>query len=53
MGLVSFLGATLDVAAQSASKTQSIQMTETGWQVICRALGQDRTKLGCSLLHET
>ena len=42
-----------DLVAQNASKTQSIQMTETGWQVICRALGQDRTKLGCSLLHET
>ena len=28
-------------------------MTETGWQVICRATGQDRAKLGCSLLHET
>jgi hypothetical protein len=53
IGLVSFLSANLDVGAQSASKTQSIQMTETGWQVICRAMGQDRTKLGCSLLHET
>ena len=42
-----------DVVAQQASKTQSIQMTETGWHVICRAAGQDRAKLGCSLLHET
>lgn len=53
IGLLSFLGTNLDVGAQSASKTQSIQMTETGWQVICRALGQDRSKLACSLLHET
>ena len=48
-----FLAANQDVVAQTASKTQSIQMTETGWQVICRASGQDRSKLGCSLLHET
>jgi invasion protein IalB len=47
------LASNQDLGAQNASKTQSIQMTETGWQVICRSLGQDRTKLGCSLLHES
>ena len=51
--LGAFLASHQDVVAQSASKTQSIQMTETGWQVMCRASGQDRSKLGCSLLHET
>jgi invasion protein IalB len=53
--IVSFgvLAANQDLVAQTASKTQSIQMTETGWQVVCRASGQDRTKLGCSLIHET
>jgi invasion protein IalB len=50
---LAILASNHDLVAQNASKTQSIQMTETGWQVICRALGQDRSKLGCSLLHET
>ncbi|NDB68408.1 MAG: hypothetical protein EB015_10480, partial [Methylocystaceae bacterium] len=36
-----------------ASKTQNIQTAETGWQVVCRAVSQDRMKLGCSLIHET
>jgi invasion protein IalB len=38
---------------EGASKTQNIQTAETGWQVVCRAVSQDRTKLGCSLIHET
>lgn len=40
-------------APEVASKTQNIQTAETGWQVVCRAVSQDRTKLGCSLIHET
>lgn len=35
------------------SRTQSIQTAETGWQVICRATAQDRSKLGCSMIYET
>ena len=38
---------------ESASKTQNIQTAETGWQVVCRAANQERTKLGCSIVHET
>ena len=40
-------------AADTATKTQNIHTAETGWQVICRATSTDRTKLGCSVLHET
>ena len=39
--------------SEGTSKSQPIQTTETGWQVICRATTQDRTKLGCSVVHET
>jgi len=38
---------------EGASKTQSIQTAETGWQVVCRAANQDRSKLGCAVIHET
>ena len=38
---------------EGASKTQNIQTAETGWQVVCRADNLDRTKLGCSIVHET
>jgi invasion protein IalB len=41
------------VQGEGASKTQSIQTAETGWQVVCRASNQDRTKMGCSVIHET
>ena len=57
-GLFVFLGIATASAQQSgtgegASKTQNIQTAETGWQVVCRAANQERTKLGCSLIHET
>ncbi len=36
-----------------ASRTQSIQTAETGWQVICRPQQADRAKLDCSMVYET
>ncbi len=36
-----------------ASRTQSIQTSETGWQVICRPQQADRSKLDCSVVYET
>ena len=36
-----------------ASRTQSIQTAETGWQVICRPQQADRAKLDCSVVYET
>lgn len=41
------------VQGEGASKTQTIQTAETGWQVVCRGFNQDRTKMGCSIIHET
>ena len=39
--------------SEGASKTQSIQTADTGWQVICRSAAADRSKLGCSIVYET
>ena len=54
-GAVLALGATTAFAQQadSGTKTQNIQTAETGWQVVCRSTTQDRTKLGCAVMHET
>lgn len=57
-GLFVFFGivsasAQVGTVGEGASKTQNIQTAETGWQVVCRAANQDRSKLGCSLIHET
>ena len=38
---------------EGASRTQSIQTAETGWQVICRPQQADRAKLDCSMVYET
>ena len=58
LGAFIVLGFGLASAQQSslgdgASKTQNIQTAETGWQVVCRAANQERTKFGCSIIHET
>jgi invasion protein IalB len=39
--------------SDGASRTQSIQTAETGWQVICRPHQADRSKLDCSIVYET
>ncbi len=39
--------------SDGTSRTQSIQTSETGWQVICRPQQADRAKLDCSVVYET
>lgn len=40
-------------APAADNKPQSIQTIETGWQTICRSNAKDRTKMDCSVVHET
>lgn len=46
-------GAAFAQSNDNASKTQNIQTANTGWQVICRPMGNDRAKLNCAVLSET
>lgn len=40
-------------SGDAAGKPQTIQTAETGWQAICRSTPQDRSKMTCSVMHET
>lgn len=46
-------GAAFAQSNDGSSKTQNIQTANTGWQVICRPMGNDRAKLNCAVLTET
>ena len=39
--------------SEGATKTQAIQTSDTGWQVICRPTSADRAKLNCTVVFET